>query len=487
MNIPKRSRTAQSGSVLVMVVVLTGLVGFTLASYLTLVKTQNLSSMRSQAWNATMPVIEAGLEEALTHLNKNGTNRLDIDGWTQDGFLYWIKRDLPTGFNIVTISNWWGPGSPQPIVESRGYVDMPIQVVDRGGSSMMASGSWNPASSGLLSRGVAAVARRTALFARGMVAKGQIDLNGNNIETDSFDSADPNHSSGGLYDPNTRKSNGHVATNSGLTNSLSIGNANIYGRVSTGPGGTVSYGSNGAVGDMAWHASGNYGIQPGWSADDMNVDFDDVDPPFGGGWSPGPGVVNGQTYDYVLGSGNYQMSNLSMSNTKQMIVTGNAVLYVTGNANLSGQAQIQIVPGGSLQLYVSGPIASLQGNGVINETGFAKNFRYFGLPSNTQLSVGGNGEFVGVIYAPQAAFSLSGGGDSDNDFIGASITDSVTMNGHFKFHYDEDLANLGPDNGYVINTWNEMNPTSVSDLPDSILIALGFINGTVVEAGDSTP
>jgi hypothetical protein len=30
------------------------------------------------------------------------------------------------------------------------------------------------------------------------------------------------------------------------------------------------------------------------------------------------------------------------------------------------------------------------------------------------------------------------------------------MNGHFKFHYDEALASMGPGNGYIVTAWNEI-------------------------------
>jgi hypothetical protein len=242
-----------------------------------------------------------------------------------------------------------------------------------------------------------------------------------------------------------------------------VGNADIYGHVSTGPGGSVSVGNNGAVGDEAWHTGGYTGIQPGYSSDDMNVDFPDVEAPFNGGaYTPGPGVHEGLTYTYKLDSLNYQLSTLSMNSTKKMIVTGDAVLYITGNISLSGQAQIEIAPGGSLKLYVAGASASLGGNGVINHTGNAANFFYYGLPSNTSLSMSGNGEFVGVIYAPYADFHLSGAGSGDSDFIGASITKTVTMNGHFKFHYDENLRRIGPNRGSIVRSWDEMTPTEVA-------------------------
>jgi len=38
---------------------------------------------------------------------------------------------------------------------------------------------------------------------------------------------------------------------------------------------------------------------------------------------------------------------------------------------------------------------------------------------------------------------MNGGGNAYEDFIGALMVNSVTMNGHFKFHYDEALSRIG--------------------------------------------
>src|SRR4029079_14920037 len=130
-----------------------------------------------------------------------------------------------------------------------------------------------------LARGVRVTTSGGGLFAKGLVAKGQINMNGNNLSTDSFDPADPSYSTGGQYDATKKKDHGDVATNSGLTNSVSVGNADIYGKVSTGPGGSVSIGSNGAVGNKAWHDDGHTGIMTGYVTDDMNVSFPDVAAP----------------------------------------------------------------------------------------------------------------------------------------------------------------------------------------------------------------
>jgi hypothetical protein len=58
--------------------------------------------------------------------------------------------------------------------------------------------------------------------------------------------------------------------------------------------------------------------------------------------------------------------------------------------------------------------------------------------------LGGNGGLVGSFYAPQANFSLGGGASDTWDIIGAVVTKSVTLNGHFSFHFDENLARIGP-------------------------------------------
>jgi hypothetical protein len=421
------------GSALLITLVVASVVGFTLASYLTLVSSQNKTTMRSLSWNNAMPVIEAGIEEALTHVNKRLMNDMVTDGWALAASGYTKSRTLGDGYYQVLIT-----ATNPPIILSTGYVRVPLGT-------------------NYLARAVRVTTKYDALFAKGMVAKGQIDLLGNNIMTDSFDSSDPNYSTAGRYDPAKAKDNGDVATNSAMIDSLNVWNADLYGHVATGPGGTVKIGPNGAVGSKAWIDGGNHGIQPGWATDDMNVSFPDVSPPFSGGaMTPGSGNTGGTNYTYLLGSGNYQMSSLSMSGNSKMGVAGDAVLYVTGNVSVTGNAFIYIKPGASLKLYVSGSTASLAGGGVINANANALSFQYLGLPSNTSLSFSGNAQFTGTIYAPNADFTLGGGGNNTYDFVGASISKTVKMNGHFNFHYDEALGKNGPSRGFIVTSWNEI-------------------------------
>src|SRR3989442_9310121 len=82
-----RTNTQAQGSALVVTLLTALVIGITLASYLTLVSSQNVSTMRSLAWNATVPVLEAGVEEALAHIHDhlNRTVGTDISNLSGNG------------------------------------------------------------------------------------------------------------------------------------------------------------------------------------------------------------------------------------------------------------------------------------------------------------------------------------------------------------------------------------------------------------------
>jgi hypothetical protein len=120
----------------------------------------------------------------------------------------------------------------------------------------------------------------------------------------------------------------------------------------------------------------------------------------------------------------------------------NSVNVVTGDFSVSGMGMVQLATGASLNLYVGGS-GYIGGNGVVND-GRPKDAMYYGMPSSTNLGYSGNGTFVGCIYAPNADFILNGVGNNVDDFVGASVTRTVRMQGHFNFHFDESLKRIGP-------------------------------------------
>jgi hypothetical protein len=439
---------SSSGSVVVVMLIVVVLIGVTLGSYLHLVSHQNLSVMRSMAWNHAVSVAEAGIEEAMAHLNYNTTNRVR-DGWGVSGTNVVKEKTIGVNKYKTYVQNTnLHPTNDRPVIVSEGWVINPK------------TGQFLPRP-----RVVRVSTTNDALFAKGMVAKGQIDLGGNNIRTDSYDSTINAYNTGGRYDPTKFKDGGDVATNGKLIN---VGNAEIYGRASTGPGGIVDLGAQGTVGSTAWHANpANSGkMQPGWSSDDMNVQFPDVRDPYA---QPGvfpptllpnplvapSGIIDGEQYAMIINTpGNYKIGEISGADKR--IYIGADVNLVVGDLNMTGgNAGIMIATNASLNLYVTGASATIGGQGVMNKTGSAMKFNYWGLPSNKTLNLQGNGEFAGTVYAPQAQLNLGGGGSNLTDFMGASVTGSVKLNGHFKFHYDESLGVYGPRRGYTINTWLE--------------------------------
>lgn len=109
---------------------------------------------------------------------------------------------------------------------------------------------------------------------------------------------------------------------------------------------------------------------------------------------------------------------------------------------------------GTLTVYqVSGSV-TMSGNAA-SQVSRPENFIYYGLPGVTSITLGGTTTFIGVIYAPEASLTLNGGGAGQN-LEGAAIVKSVTMNGHYEFHYDESLATIGPTRGYVPTSWQEL-------------------------------
>src|ERR1019366_6525772 len=79
MKFPSKKR--EEGSVLVTTLIVCVVIGTLLASYLTLMSTRYKLTVRSKCWNAAMPVLEAGLEEALTHLHAEPGSP-SANGWT---------------------------------------------------------------------------------------------------------------------------------------------------------------------------------------------------------------------------------------------------------------------------------------------------------------------------------------------------------------------------------------------------------------------
>ncbi len=408
----------QQGSVLLLTMFTCVAIGIVLASFLTLISARNKLTIRSTGWNTAIPVLEAGIEEALTHLHKDKEN-LTANGWSPEPIagqqVYTKIRTLPDGsyYNVKIFS----PAGRTPMIYSQGFVPSPLekgQYISR----LVRVGATNP----------------PAMFITGVATTGKITLTGNAV-VDGYDST-----LGPYNTSSNRFAGGGMATCSTAPDAVNIGGAHVYGNVITGPGGGVIVGSGGAVGDVTWNTT-QTGIQPGWTNNDMNVSFPSNAPPTGGPYSP-PG-------DLTLDAGTYQMSSFSSTTEKKaLIVTGHATLWVTGDFTVSGTGYVQIQPGASLTLYVGGT-TKVAGGGIVNEAQDTSSFTYIGLSSNKAASFSGTSDFYGTINAPQADVKISGGGQ----VYGAIIGSTFTSVGGGSFHYDRSLARTA---GLIVTSWKEL-------------------------------
>jgi len=440
--------SGEKAAVLITALALALILGITLGGYLSWARTQNVLVAESQAWNVALARAEAGIEEGMAQVNVNfGTN---------------YKSSAATNWGGGALSGHFGPrtysftdggsysaviirGNPGPTIISTGYAVVPI--VGR-----------------KIARTVEVRTRADEAFGYGISVLNNVILNGNYVMVDSYDSTDPNHSKNGFYDPLTRKAGGDVVSTDGLIN---VGSADIYGHIRTAPWGSATVQNlNGRVGDLpenlytsTWNQRG---IEPGWYANDLNLDFPDVGEPFTTGTASFPSL-NVVSNTYYLTSNDYLVTgDLDILNGQTLYAQGNVRLWVQGNLKGRGGtpgSYIGIAPNSSLTLYVgtlAGPpvIANIYN---VNSSGNAANFGYYGLPSNVAMTWSGNQNYLGTIYAPEADLVLNGGGFANtNDFQGAVVGKSLTMNGHFNFHFDEGLRVRGPKMGYVASYWKEL-------------------------------
>lgn len=412
------STQRNQGNTLVLTLLMSLTIGTVLASYLGLIGSRYKVAVRSQSWNAAIPVLEAGIEEALTHL-QDDPNQPGVNGWTQGTIsgqpVYWKQRNFTDGSYFLV--NIYNAISASPSIYSTGFVPSPLS------------------SSSYISRTARITGSNPPLISFAFAAVDSIQLNGNGLASDSFNSSKPALSTNGQYDSSKTSTNGNVGS---VYGPVSFGNHNIAGSLYLGPSASTTVSS---------------GQVSGSTYTDFNVSFPDVVLP-ATAWLPAVTTTIGGTtlYDFTI-SGDYYISGSS-----DIQVEAGVTVRLRVDSTSFSPANIHIVStngtSGTLTVYQVAGSASMSGNNTV-DSGRARNFWYYGLPGVTSVTYGGNSSSIGVIYAPEADLTLNGGGNN-NGLIGASITKSITMNGHYNFHFDEDLLTVGPTRGFVVSSWQEL-------------------------------
>jgi hypothetical protein len=178
------------------------------------------------------------------------------------------------------------------------------------------------------------------------------------------------------------------------------------------------------------------------------------------------------TYAYNL----YQTNVVYLTNYYQNILEGNGkyvVSALTSNTIVMGPDVQLVLPNGltggehitfnysnyqepGLTIFAGGTSATISGNQYINPSGFAGSLIIYCAPTVTSFTLNGNGQFTGVLVAPNADLKMNGGGNSYEDFMGSLMVNSVVLNGHFRFHWDEALGRMRSLGRMLVTTWDEI-------------------------------
>ena len=402
------------GSVLLSTLVIALLVGIVVGALLFVARQQNYFAYRSNVWCSEIPIAEAGIEEAMAHINSRATMGWAVNGWSLSGSNFVKTRVMGDDYFYTAIST-----TRPPTIISVGYGRIPKQT-------------------NYMNRTVL-VQTRSRVNGLGVISKTTTTIVGSAF-INSFDSSDPLYSTGGLYDPTKPKDGAIVATTSGLRPAIDTGGGEIFGYAATGPGGTAV----GNVGSGTYLASSG-GIQTDHFRDDFNMAIPDVTEPYSGGL-PLPPIALGI---YVLPTGDYISGTaLTLNGGNTILITGKVRLYFKADFTIAGGGELRIAPGASLEIYL-GAAGKFGGNGIVNGTLTAENCAIYGLPTCTTLDYNGGSGFIGTVYAPSADAKFAGSSDASGSFVANSFTTSGGMN----IHYDEALGRKGAV--FQISSWRE--------------------------------
>jgi hypothetical protein len=444
------------GSVMLTAMILTLAIGVALVSFLKLGQTTLEISNRAFHANAAMNLAESGLEQAMWSISKAVDG--DASAWTNwttsganaqrkfTGFTYDANT---TGYARVYVRNYALASAPTIIVR----------------------GTITPVTGPVIEKWIVVSLFQRSLFANGLVAKDTLTFSGGNAVVDSYDSRSGVYNAalgGGLFN---RNDNGSAGSASVAVNSFSLSNSSIYGNVSIG---TSNYsgldvGPNGLVGAFGTSAGT---VDYSKVTTDFTTNFEDAVAPTTAGYTIGG--INSATVlpgggDLPAADGTYyyNLSGISLSGApskKLDIAAGmDVVIRITAAAgttgvSVGGNASINVLAGGSLEMYTEANV-SIAGGGIANandpEAFMFYSTRAAGAAGSQNVSISGNGQLSAVVYAPNASMTMNGGGAS-GQIYGAVVADTITVTGGSEFHYDEALASMTGGNPFGVSQWAEL-------------------------------
>jgi len=138
-------------------------------------------------------------------------------------------------------------------------------------------------------------------------------------------------------------------------------------------------------------------------------------------------------------------------------ISGDVVLYITGNIELGESCELIINDNSSLTLYIDGDIHCRTNSAINNEVPpeDPMKFQLYGTSESTQyFDIKAKTTWSAVIYAPNADIDLYANGD----FYGSVVADSFELKAGGNYHYDEALREVEVDDEgvrFVVKRWHE--------------------------------
>jgi Tfp pilus assembly protein PilX len=432
-----KNKDKKSGYVLVVALVVTIALGVVAVGLAGLVLQELRLSARSSAHSRALYAAESGAELACEEFSKQSGGAGAWSGWSSSGALRNTSGNLPGSAQYsVTASN----SAARCIITSTGTVSVAGATVQRVVRLTIEK----------------AVSSSGPSFKYGILSKAAIHIGGS-VMADSFDSTDPAKSTNGQYDPAKASANATLATLSDDDPAIRVsggGRLNGISTLSVAPGGTI---------DIA-----HWIPFTGTKTYDAEQEIPDVEVPSFSAPSDtinvGPWPNQNQTIT-VSGSQDLSVQSLTVSASGKLTVMGSGTIriYVDGKTKVSGSGQLRIVPSPStadlkLEIYANDDV-SIAGSGVLNNTYRAGNCAIWGTENCEDISVTGNSEYIGTIYAPYAAVSLTGSSGATGAFLGGA----VSFTGASKYHIDESLigsesssGGSGSGKNYNLIEWVEL-------------------------------
>jgi len=450
----------QRGSVLLVALIFSLVIAISLASYISLGRTNMTLSNRAFYANAAINLAETGLEQAMWSINKavDGDASAWTD-WTVSGNNAW--RNF-SGFNYDANST----GNVRVYVQNHTLGLSPV---------IIARSSIMPFNSSAVEKWIMVRLSKRSHFANGLVAKNNLTFSGGNATVDSYDSRLGAYDAalgGGLFNKYDR---GSAGSSSITVSSFSLSNSKIFGfaAIGTSDYSGLSVGPNGVVGTFG-AAAGS--IDTTRVTTDFTTNFPNVTAPTTVGYTIGS--INGATTlplggDISAADGKfyYNVSGISLSGgaAKKLDIApaADVVIRITAAAGsvgvkLTGNASINVLAGATLDMYLDCDV-SIAGGGVANSNGpdsfYLRSTRAAGSAGSQDIKISGNGQLSAVVYAPNSDVTMNGGGSSGGIY-GSVISDNITVTGGSEFHYDEALSAATSGNPFGIASWNELTSST---------------------------